>query len=118
MNDVDTTKPRFNFRAYERALRLVTLLVEILREIARHDADLARQARRCLTSVPLNIAEGAESSGKLRIARYRTSLGSVNELIACLDVAEALGYVRVDEEVRDAAQYVRATLLNLVRPKR
>jgi hypothetical protein len=26
--------------------------------------------------------------------------------------------VRVDEEVRDAAHHVRATLLNLVRPKR
>jgi four helix bundle protein len=118
MNADNGSNPRFNFRAYERALRLVRLAAAILREIARHDPDLARQGRRSLASIPLNLAEGAESSGKLRVARYRNALGSVNELIACLDVAEALDYVRFDEEVRDAVQYVRATVLNLVRPKR
>ena len=118
MNDDNDSKARFNFRAYELALRFLRLLAPVLTEIARHDPDLARQGRRAGSSIALNLAEGAESPGKLRTVRYRNSLGSTNEVLACLDVAEALGYVRVDEELRDVGQHLRATEINLVRPTR
>jgi hypothetical protein len=56
-----------------------------------------------------------DARGKIRIARYDTALGSTNEVIACLDVGEALEYIDVAAEDRDLAQRVRATLLKLRR---
>jgi four helix bundle protein len=103
---------------YKLAILLVRILAKYVREIERHDPDLARQMRRALTSVPLNIAEGMNARGKNRTARYDTALGSDNEVIACLDVAEALGYVTVAREDRDLAQRIRATLLRLIHPRR
>ena len=107
-----------NFRLYDLCLRFVALYASSCEDVRRHDADLARQMRRSLTSVPLNVAEGSESLGRNRIARFRNALGSTAEVIACCDVAEALGYLELDAEQRDLAEHVRATLLNLVRTKR
>jgi four helix bundle protein len=105
------------FHLYKLAILLVQRLAKYVTDVERHDPDLARQMRRALTSVPLNIAEGMNARGKNRIARYDTALGSDNEVITCLDVAEALGYVRVAPEDRDLAQRVRATLLKLIKPR-
>jgi four helix bundle protein len=103
---------------YTLAILLVQRLARYVREIERHDPDLARQMRRALTSVPLNLAEGMNARGKNRVARYDTALGSENEVIACLDVGEALGYIAVAPADRDLAERVRATLLRLVHPRR
>jgi four helix bundle protein len=109
---------RFTFRLYPISLEAVRLVMRVVREIARHDADLADQAKRAATSWHLNIAEGMDAPGKTRILRFRTALGSVNEVIACCDLGEALGYVSVTEAEADAMHHVRATLLNLVRTSR
>ena len=46
--------------------------------------------------------------------RFRTALGSTHEVKACLDVAEALGYVdSVDDRLRDAFDRIAATLYRL-----
>jgi four helix bundle protein len=86
-------------------------------EVARCDADLARQLRRAITSVHLNVAEAMDAEGRLRHLRYRTALGSANESIAALEAAEALGYVERDAVALDKLQHVRATLLRLVMRK-
>jgi four helix bundle protein len=65
-----------------------------LDDIERRDPDLARQLRRASSSVALNLAEGSGSTGRMRAARYRTALGSARETLACLQVAEALGYTQ------------------------
>ncbi|MCZ7685859.1 MAG: four helix bundle protein [Sandaracinaceae bacterium] len=111
-------KPRFNFRLYALAVQMIAALAPVADEIRRRNRDLADQMERALTSVPLNVAEGVESAGKLRIARFRMALGSANEVLACCDVGAALGYVTVTEEQWDVAEHVRATLINLVRTKR
>jgi four helix bundle protein len=46
-----------------------------------------------ITSVPLNLHEGAYSQGRNAGARFHHALGSAAEVRACLDVAEALGYL-------------------------
>ncbi len=112
------SKPRFNFRLYALAIQMVSEMAPVADAIRRRNRDLADQMERALTSVPLNVAEGAESAGKLRVARFRTALGSANEIMACCDVGAALGYVTVTEEQWDLVEHVRATLINLVRTKR
>lgn len=61
--------------------------------IATFDNDLARQLRRAATSVPLNVAEGFGLSGGNKRLRYGTALGSAREVMACFDVAVAMGYL-------------------------
>jgi four helix bundle protein len=80
-------------RIYPVLLQLVAALGPLVKELERHDPDLAKQCRRALTSAPLNLAEGSYSRGKNRPARYHTALGSLREVLACFEVAEALGYL-------------------------
>ena len=104
----------FTFRLYALSLEALRAVGVVAAQIARHDPDLARQLRRASTSMHLNIAEGMDAEGRIRIARYRTALGSTNESIAAIDAADALRYVHRDEDVLDKLHHVRATLLNLV----
>ncbi len=80
-------------RIYPILLELVRALRPLVRELERRDPDLARQCRRALASAPLNLAEGSYSRGRNRVARYHTALGSLREVLACFEVAAALGYV-------------------------
>ena len=80
-------------RIHDDMLCVIRTLRQPLGSIDRRDPDLARQLRRAASSVVLNLAEGSGSFGRNRTARYRTALGSARETLACLDVAEAFGYV-------------------------
>ena len=88
-----------NFEMYQLALKGVRLVRPLIAEIAKHDRDLAVQLRKSVTSVPLNIAEGCESRKNNRLARYADARGSANEVVATLESAEALGYLRAERIV-------------------
>jgi four helix bundle protein len=99
-------------RIYDVILDVVRALRPELERVRQHDPDLARQLRRALTSVPLNVAEAASSRGANRAARHHTAAGSMREVIAGFEVAEALGYVgRLDPVVRDRMGLVVGTLM-------
>ena len=101
-------------RIYPVILELVRLLRPLVKEIERRDSDLARQCRRALTSVPLNVAEGSYSRGQNRSARYQTALGSLREVLACFEVAAALGYSpEVQPELRGQFDHALGTLVRL-----
>ena len=105
------------------ALRIYSVAIDMLRElrplmerIRSRDPNLADQLSRAATSIPLNLHEGAYSQGRNTRARFHTALGSAAEVRACLDVAEALGYLDgVDPGLRDTLDRVVATLYRLVR---
>jgi len=104
-------------------LRIYSVILEVVREmrphleaIERRDADLARQMRRALTSVPLNVAEGSYSRGKNRGARYQTAAGSMQETLACLETAGALGYIKpVEVALVEKSKRVIGTLVKNMR---
>jgi four helix bundle protein len=102
-------------RIYPVLLDLVVDVRPLVVKLERCDADLARQCRRALTSAPLNCAEGSYSRGKNRAVRYHTALGSLREVLACFEVAAALGYLpEVDAELRRRFDHVLGTLVRLV----
>ena len=99
-------------RIYTTIISFLHDLRPIVAQIELHDRDLARQLRRAASSIALNVSEGSGCNGGTRRERYRNALGSARETGACLDVALAFGYVgEVDEELLDALDHVRATLV-------
>jgi four helix bundle protein len=74
--------------------------------------------RRASSSVAVNLAEGVYSRGELRTARYHSALGSMREVHACLEVAEAFGYVReLDGSFTATVNRIIGTLVLLVEGK-
>jgi len=99
---------------YGVILGVVGDLKAVVAQIERCDADLARQMRRAMCSVALNVAEGMGSRGKNRGARYHTALGSMQETMACVEVGQALGYVgAVDAGLLDRMRRIVGTLVRL-----
>jgi len=105
-----------SLRIYSVVIELVRGMRPLVERVGRRDANLADQLRRALTSVPLNLHEGAYSQGGNARARFHSALGSAGEVQACLDVAEALGYVEeVEPALRDQLMHVIGTLHRLAR---
>jgi four helix bundle protein len=100
-------------RIYSFVIETIRLLGPSMRAIARHDPDLARQTRRAAASVALNLSEGAGNDGGNRRLRFRSALGSAKETRACLEVAEALGYLACDAAMIDRLDRIAATLHRL-----
>ena len=81
-------------------------------------ANLGDQFERALTSVPLNLAEGAYSRGRNRQARYQSACASAREALACWETAEALGWIReMDPEIVRLFHRVIGTLVRLAEPR-
>ena len=103
-------------RIYEVLMVLVREVRPLLERLAARDANLGDQCRRALSSAPLNVAEGCYSQGRIRLARYHTAMGSLREVLACLEVGEALGYLEpLDAGVRGRFDHVLGTLVNIVK---
>jgi|HubBroStandDraft_5_1064220.scaffolds.fasta_scaffold698134_2 four helix bundle protein len=101
-------------RIYSFIIETLKVTAPIIRQIAKHDVDLARQTRRAASSIALNTAEGYGNSAGNERLRYRSALGSTQEVRASLDVAEALGYVEaIDADLRDRLDRIAATLYRL-----
>ena len=103
-------------RIYDVLMRLVKEVRPLMERIEARDAGLGDQCRRALCSAPLNVAEGCYSGGRNRVARYHTALGSLREVLACLEVGEALGYLpALDAGVRGRFDHVIGTLVKIVK---
>jgi len=101
-------------RIYDIVLEVLKQLQPMLRRIELRDRDLARQLRRCSSSVALNLGEGMYSRGNNRSARYHNALGSARETLSCLDVAEVCSYVHRDAALREQLDRIVGTLVKLV----
>ena len=100
---------------YRDVLQLTREMRGVLGSIGKHDADLARQARRALTSIALNVAEGDyQRAGNQRLG-FQTAMGSADEVRACLEISAALDYIEDQPALIDAFDRVARTLFNLMR---
>jgi len=102
-------------------LRIYPVVLDVVRDlkpavdaIAQRDSDLAGQMRSALQSVVLNISEGMGSRAGIRRARYQTALGSIREVLACIDVGAIFGYVPpLSPEAANRCGHVVGTLVRL-----
>ena len=79
------------FIAYQLSLELVRSLRPVLDMLEARDRDLANQLQRALTSVPLNLGEGARRRAAIA-AGSTYAHGSAGEIRAVLDVVAAFGW--------------------------
>jgi four helix bundle protein len=106
-------------RIYPIVLLLVRKLAPYLAVLRARSGALGDQLERAMTSIPLNLAEGSYSRGKNRFARYQSAAASAREALACLETAEALGWVGpVEPELGALFNQVIGTLVRLVEPRR
>jgi len=104
-------------RIHETALELVRDVVPLLREIERSDPDLARQGRRAVMSVPLNISEGSDQAGKRRTHHYRIAPGSARETLSVMRAAQAAQYIgTTSEQLESTFNQVIGTLHRCIYP--
>jgi four helix bundle protein len=99
-------------RIYRIALELVASVVKLSRKVQQHDPDLARQMKKSVVSVPLNMQEGLYSKAGNRIARFHDAMGSAKETMAQLDVSVAADYLTPESVVDDLERidHIVATL--------
>src|SRR5690349_25120282 len=106
-------------RLYPIVLELVRALAPYLPVLRARSGALGDQLGRSLVSIPLNVAEGAYSRGRNRQARYQSAAASAREALACLETAEALGWIATPPaEVAALFHRVIGTLVRLIEPKR
>jgi four helix bundle protein len=89
----ERTTHRSTFLVLELAIQAIQVLRPVVTRIRQSDRELGEQLRDALSSVALNIAEGNQSQGGHRGARFSTAAGSNGEARAALRVAVAWGYV-------------------------
>ena len=102
-------------RIYGVILEVLRALRSVIEKLRRVDPDLARQLTRCSASLALNVAEGSYSQGRNRGARYHVALGSAREVLAVLEVADALGYLKLDHALAVQLNRIIGTLVKIVR---
>ena len=105
------------FTFYEDLVETIALVHVSCTVITRHDADLARQIRRAVTSVGLNAAEGLHARGGTRRIRLESAMNSGRETIFGLRIAGAVGYLEAARVLRevDEVDHIVAILYKLSR---
>jgi four helix bundle protein len=103
---------------YPVILGLVRRLAPVVKQLRGRSVALAEQMERALISIPLNTAEGAYSRGRNRQARFQTAAASAREALACLETAEAMGFIgSVDPHTGALFHRVIGTLVRLSVPR-
>jgi len=108
-----------SLKIYPVVLELVRRLAPVIRVLRSRSSALADQMERALISVPLNVAEGAYSRGKNRQARFQSAAASARETLACLETAQAMGFIGpMEPELSALFHRVIGTLVRLIEPRR
>jgi four helix bundle protein len=76
---------------YAVALDLAEAAARAADRIRRKDTSLARQLRRAVASVPLNLMEGSARTGGDRRHLYTVAFGSAREVLGILQTARRMG---------------------------
>jgi len=106
------------FDAHDLARDAAVLVIRLVRKAPPKLRSLTDQAVRAVTSVPLNLAEGAGRCGRDRAHHWRIAYGSALEARTALELLVATGSVDAEAAaIADAAlDRVAAMAWRLVNP--
>ncbi len=79
------------FIALEVSMSIIRALCPVMTALKARDKELADQLQRAVSSVPLNLAEGAKRNGRDQAHFYRIATGSAAEARVAIALAEAWG---------------------------
>ena len=100
-------------RVLARVQAKPVLACSALRACARLRA--GRGAQSGAASLDTRCARGAYSQGRIAKVRFYSAMASASEVLACLDVAARLKYVRIEPGTRDRLDKIIGTLRKLSR---
>ena len=111
---------RTGFDAHDLARDAAILVLELVRRAPSSVRALTDQTVRAVTSVPLNLAEGAGRRGRDRVHHWRIAYGSALEARTALEMLVATGSVDVEAAATADAllDRVAAMAWRLVHPAR
>ena len=103
----------------KKGIDLVVLIYEITNIYPKEELyALTNQMRRCASSIPANIAEGAARRNTTEFRQFlHISLGSASELETFLIISERLGYLNGDKKdiVTNLLDEVMRMLVSLIK---
>ncbi len=111
---------RTGFDAHDLARDAAILVLQVVRHAPPAFRTLTDQTVRAVTSVPLNLAEGAGRRGRDRSHHWRIAYGSALEARTALELLVATGSVDADAAATANAllDRVAAMTWRLVHPRR
>jgi four helix bundle protein len=109
--------------AWKVAMELTLHVYEIIGRLPQNERfEMASQMRRNAVSVPSNVAEGHACGVRKRYRNHvRIAIGSVGELVTCIELCGRLGYVdaatttRLDAELNRTSQLLHGVLRSIRR---
>ena len=106
-----------DMEVWKEAINLVTDIYKITEKFPdKEKYGIINQMRRCVISIPSNIAEGAvKHSDKDTLQFLDISLGSLAELDTQIIIAQNLGYLSDIDEIEIKISRVRALLTGLIK---
>ncbi|MEO8180098.1 MAG: hypothetical protein ABI895_14785 [Deltaproteobacteria bacterium] len=104
---------------YPVVLQLVRRLSPYLPALRARSVTLGDQLERALISIPLQSCGGRLQSGQESPRALSVRRGSARDALACLETAEALGWIQpLEPELAALFHRVMGTLVRLVVPRR
>lgn len=109
-------KAHKDLKVYQESLLLVKNIYDLTHNFPKEELfGLTSQMKRCVVSIPSNIAEGSGRKGNAELIRFLyISLGSLSELETQLDIAKMLGFCTDNEEITKRIYFIKNMLSKLI----
>ena len=98
-----------DLKVYQEALLLVKDIYCITSNFPKEELyGLTSQMKRCVISIPSNIAEGSGRKGNAELIRFLyISLGSLSELETQLDISIMLNFTKENKDIQNRIYFIK-----------
>ena len=105
-----------DLKVYQEALLLVKDIYFITSHFPKEELyGLTSQMKRCVISIPSNIAEGSGRKGNAELIRFLyISLGSLSELETQLDISIMLNFTKENKDIQNRIYFIKNMLSKLI----
>lgn len=105
-----------DLKVYQEALLLVKDIYCITSHFPKEELyGLTSQMKRCVISIPSNIAEGSGRKGNAELIRFLyISLGSLSELETQLDISIMLNFTKENKDIQNRIYFIKNMLSKLI----